>query len=524
MTGRFLATFVQIVILAAATDAWAGTGIDSPLRVHPDNPRYVTDDSGRAILLAGSHTWRSVQEATTRFPPETEFDFGEFLDLLEKENHNFTRLWAWESAAWVQPKSIKLWIDPLPFERTGLGNAADGRPKFDVTRLNQAYFDRLRSRVQAASDRGIYVGVMLFQGFSVARKSRGRDPSPWAYHPLNGANNVNGIDGDLNGDGEGYEVHELGVPAVTRIQESYVRKVVDSVCDLDNVIYEISNESHGDSTAWQYHMIDVIRQREKIKGKKHLVWMTFQWDGMAGPGTNDDLFSSTAEVVSPGSASGGKKKAYEIDPPAATGAKVVVADTDHVNPPNMDRADWVWKCFTRGLHPIFMDNPPIRGNVRHPVLDDWTPVGPSARTRTAMGHVVALSRKLDLAAMVPTDDKAECSTRYCLREPGAQYVAYQPTQGPMTLRVKSGVYDVEWLDPETGRSVEKKSLEFSGGAHSFESPLKGEAVLCLIAKPQTDLRSQLRTLLHLGQHLLIAMAFFVGLETDVVELWGALAK
>ena len=50
---------------------------------------------------------------------------------------------------------------------------------------------------------------MLYQGFSVSRKSESRRETPWEYHPFHQANNINGIDGDANGDGEGYEIHEL---------------------------------------------------------------------------------------------------------------------------------------------------------------------------------------------------------------------------------------------------------------------------------------------------------------------------
>ena len=341
----WLVTLASTSAVSAAdrsSPAFAG-----PLRVHPDNPRYFTDDTGRAIYLTGAHTWRTVQEAGTSFPPAA-FDFSEFLDLVGKCNHNFTRLWIFESPAWVRPNSTILWLDPLPFERTGPGTAADGRPKFDVTKFNQAFFDRLRSRVAAAGNRGMYAGVMLLQGFSVSRKSRSRRDTPWAYHPFHQANNVNGIHGDLNGDGEGYETQELRVAEITRIQEAFVRKVVDTVNDLDNVIFEIGNECHGGSTAWQYYMIDVVRRHEQTKPKQHPIWMTFQWDGMDGSGTNDSLFESPAEAISPGSASGTSKKAYELDPPAATGQKVVIVDTDHVNPGRLDRADWVWKCFTRG--------------------------------------------------------------------------------------------------------------------------------------------------------------------------------
>jgi hypothetical protein len=44
---------------------------------------------------------------------------------------------------------------------SGPGKALDGKPKFDLTKLDAAYFERLRSRVQAAGERGIYVSIML---------------------------------------------------------------------------------------------------------------------------------------------------------------------------------------------------------------------------------------------------------------------------------------------------------------------------------------------------------------------------
>ena len=483
-TFAFGITMVWLATLAWANYSLAAGPTDSsfagPLRVHPDNPRYFTDDTGRAIYLTGAHTWRTIQDAGTSFPPAA-FDFAEFLDLVGKQDHNFVRLWIFESPAWVRPDSTILWLDPLPFERTGPGTAADGRPKFDVTKFNQAFFDRLRSRVVAAGDRGMYVGVMLFQGFSVSRKSRSRRDTPWAYHPFHRANNINGIDGDLNGDGEGYETHELRVPEITRIQEAFVRKVVDTVNDLDNVIFEIGNECHGGSTAWQYHMIDVIQQHEQTKPKQHPIWMTFQWDGMDGPGTNQDLFESTAEAISPGSASGTAKKAYELDPPAATGDKVVIVDTDHVNPGSLDRADWVWKCFTRGLHPIFMDNPPIRGNDKHPTLADWAPDGPSAKTRAAMGHTLMYAGKMDLAEMKPTEDATVCSTRYCLRNPGVEYLVFQPHDEAIVLQLPAAAWQVEWFDPRQGAIVQTKQATLGKGKNSFRAPFPGCAVLYLKA-------------------------------------------
>ena len=76
--------------------------------------------------------------------------------------------------------------------------ALDGKPKFDLTQFDPAYFDRLRTRVQAARQRGIYVSVMLFEGWGLQF-----GPGAWEDHPFNPQNNVNGIDGDPNGDRKG---------------------------------------------------------------------------------------------------------------------------------------------------------------------------------------------------------------------------------------------------------------------------------------------------------------------------------
>ena len=58
-----------------------------------------------------------------------------------------------------------LCMSPQPWARTGSGEATDGKPKFDLETFDEEFFDRLRGRVTAAGDRGMYVDVMLFEGW-----------------------------------------------------------------------------------------------------------------------------------------------------------------------------------------------------------------------------------------------------------------------------------------------------------------------------------------------------------------------
>src|SRR5207253_5302137 len=121
--------------------------------------------------------------------------------------------------------------------------------------------------VKAADERGIYVSIMLFEGWGLQFAS-------WDGHPFNVHNDINGIDGDPNGDGKGTETHTLAIPVVTRLQEAYVRRVIDTVTDLDNVLFEVANESGLYSTEWQYYMIKYVKTYEARQPKQYPVGMT----------------------------------------------------------------------------------------------------------------------------------------------------------------------------------------------------------------------------------------------------------
>ncbi|MBM4037166.1 MAG: hypothetical protein FJ290_01515 [Planctomycetes bacterium] len=460
-TGMALGVLTLACVVSAALGAAPASG---PLKVHPRNPRYFADGAGKAILLVGSHTWNNLLDMGATDPPPR-FDFEAYLDWMAKLNHNFIRLWAWElvswdtrggSAQWSVPK--RCFAAPQPWLRTGPGKALDDKPKFDLARFNPEYFERLRSRVEAAGKRGIYVSIMLFEGWCMQFIS-----DAWANHPFNPANNVNGINGDPNGDGKGLEVHELAVKAVTAVQEAYVRKVIDTVNDLDNVLYEISNENHPPSTEWQYHMIRFIKDYEKAKPKQHPVGMTFQYKG----GSNKALFDSPADWVSPNPDGG-----YRDDPPPADGRKVVLNDTDHLWGIGGDAA-WVWKSFLRGHNPLFMD--PYDGLILGGRLEArFDPV------RRNIGYALQLASCLDLAAMTPRSGLA--SSKYCLASPGNAYLVYLPTAGKVTvdLSAAKGDLTVEWLDPKTGQT-RKAGVVRGGPARELSAPFQGDAVLLLEA-------------------------------------------
>jgi hypothetical protein len=441
-----------------------------PLRIHPDNPRYFTDGtkmpdgSLKAVYLSGAHTWNNLVDMGRSDPPE-KFDYRSYLNFLTKYDHNFIRLWAWDSTVADTRANARLGKDfihhaaPLPWARTGPGNALDGKPKFDLTKFEPAYFDRLRARVAAAGERGIYVGVMLFEGWGLSYGNRlqGTDDGwAWRNHPFNPANNINGAK-VAGAEALSGRVHTLRNPEVNELQAAYIRKVVDTLNDLDNVLYEVINE--GGEKEWNWWVIETIHDHQRIKPKQHPI-------GNTGHGAErlPSMLASPAQWISPGSADG-----FAEDPPAWNEKKVSLLDTDHIWGVG-GNVQWVWKSFLRGHNPIFMDpyDGSLLGNDR-----GWEPI------RAAMGHTRRLAQKINLAAMTPQSELA--STKYCLAHLGREYLVYQPAGGTeFSVELERGTYRFEWFRAAHGATDGDGRIEVQG-THTFKAPFEGEAVLHLKA-------------------------------------------
>jgi hypothetical protein len=424
-----------------------------PLKVSQSNPRYFAGPDGQPLFLTGSHTWQSLQDG--RLPNLTAvaqpFDYTGYLDLLQTNHHNFIRLWRWELFN----------HEPQPWLRIGPGRALDGKAKFDLRQFNPVYFERLRSRVIAARERGIYVGVMLFEDWIFMDK---RAEHPLEQHPFHKDNNSSGVDGDPNGDGWGVEIHTLQVPEVVAVQEAYVRKVIETINDLDNVLYEICNEGVRHTRDWQHQMVRFVKEAESEMPFQHPVGMTSVGD------MNRDCLESGADWTSFGTTGWDRPKdPWTSDPPAADDGMVSLLDTDHIgwkvfiDDAAFTRA-WVWKSFTRGHNVLLMENLESRAG--------WI------AGRAAMGHARRLADRLDLKAVVPHPKLA--TTGYCLANPAREYVVYLPAGGETTVDLTAvpGVLRVEWIDAANGTTRAGDAVS-GGGKCSFTSPFEGDSLLYL---------------------------------------------
>lgn len=444
-----------------------------PLRRCETNPRYFSHDGKRPVYLTAFHTWSNLVDMDHVDPPRP-FDFGLYLDTLEKLNHNFIRLWTFEMPTFKpRPDEKRIYAQPLPWLRTGPGKALDGKPKFDLHAHDPAYFERIRERVRAAGERGIYVSIMLFEGWAIHFP---KPPDDWQSHPFNGKNNINGIDADKNGDGNGREYHMLAIPEVTARQEAFVRKVVDTVNEFDNVLYEITNESSLlYSYDWQCHMVRFIKKTEAEKPKQHPVGMTGY-----GPCENNLLYKGPADWISPGAMTVWKNEQdpFKVDPPINDGQKVSLLDTDHLWGVGGDR-QWVWKSFLRGHNPLLMDHWP-HSSPEESVFDvsRYAPdmIAKFATVRRNMGYARSYAERINLARMVPCNHL--CLSTFCLADPGREYLCYLPNGGKTAVDLSKarGELCAEWFHPGKGKVVKTQKVA-GGDIRHFTPPFRGDAVL-----------------------------------------------
>jgi hypothetical protein len=481
---RFARHGIWFLFLAQIASAGQVSG---PL-VASSNPNYFKDANGAVLILNGSQTWNTFQDWGSNGALQT-LDFNAFVNFLTGHGHNLTLLWITEmpkfcnfpATASAPPDLI---AGPLPWLRTGPGNATDGGLKFDLTKFNPDFFERLRTRAEALNHAGIYVGVYLFTGewLNIFR-------CPSDGYPYTGANNINGVDDGYTGGKKGTGSITMNAPnAITRFQDAYVEKMIDTLNDLSNVLWIVSEEAPADSTWWNNHQITHMRAYESKKPHQHPIG----YAALIGS-TDATLYNSDADWVAP---------AARISPAKSCGSghprcKVNVNDSDHSyweiwkDTPQVNR-NYEWENFMHGNQVLFMD-PYVAYYPRESRNICVSPTnaicsGPDKRYdnfRDNLGYILKYSRKLNLAKVTPSS--ALTSTGYCLAQTptvGAEYLVYAPSGGAFTVNLSamagSRRLSVEWFNPSTGVATAGDAIPAGSSSQLFTPPFSGDAVLYLV--------------------------------------------
>jgi len=493
-----------------------------PLKQSAVNTRYFVDPAGNAVFLSGSHTWDNFQDTDTNVGSTPgAFDFNGYVNFLKAHQQNATILWRKdlpEYCGWDFSGST--WrMGPWPWLRPGPGVATDGNAKFDLTQFNQAYFDRLRAQVMQLQANGIYAIVELFDGNQLTSYRCGTDG-----YALTGTNNVNGIN-------DGYTSGSCGVGSVTmttnnaisNVQDAYVKKVIDTLNDLPNVLWEVAEEQPGTSfsscqgyggassmTFWAPHLFGLIKTYEAGG-----VWEGVSYPGKANQhpagigsmnygdrvGGDAVLFGSPAVWIAPSINSGVDK--FPSNVPVNNQGKVLINDSDHAlgyhgflnadgSVQDQNLRGYIWENITQGAEAVvFMDpyviywqGSPVRNTCLSPAHQVCTGVDAKYdKFRTSLGYAQQyVNAKMDLLKATPQGSLS--STGFCLADnaaTGAEYLVYAPSGGTFTVNLSATTraLNVEWFNPATGATTAGAAIT-GGSTKSFTAPFSGDAVLYIV--------------------------------------------
>jgi hypothetical protein len=447
--GRGILAIVVLVAVIGGGEALgqAPAGSSPPsaagaLRVMKSNPYYFEDGAGKPVVLIGDYTWGVFSDL--------DYDGKALLESLRARGLNLCRVWLWWGAERFPEETKYVGRSHIePYLRPGPGTANDGKPRYDLSRFNERFFERLRELCSAARESGVFLQLITVDAWML------KHPHLWKLHAYHKDNNVNGVDGDPGGTGKGTDGKagfcSMGNPKALGYQEAYVRKLADAVDEFENIYFEIANENYY-SREWELHLCDVIREHEKGRPRRHL---TVQADF---PAHSDVVQKWDPAIVHKGILA---KRGLR---------QPLLFDTDWII---NDRDDEVrkamWSAVLSGGHSSYMDDSLEQFRLEK---------GPDKRQalHRQIDHLAAFVKGIEPWRMEPDEVAVKSGKAFALVSREA-LAAYLPAGGAVSLDLSrmGGPLVARWYDPREGRFGEAQKVRPE--VSRFEAPDGNDWVL-----------------------------------------------
>lgn len=221
-----------------------------PISIHPEFPHYLAYLGSPLLLVASDAAYGIVLDRS--------YDFRTFLNTVADAGMNFTRIYTGATPPyWFGKPTILPWPrDPV----TG---------RYDLSRWDELYFERLIAFVEYAEARGVIVDVCFFNGTGSFQGQ-----NDWYAEPtmaLNPSNNLQNI-----GSPDARDVISVKDAALLEVETRYVREITQRLNRFGNVIYDIADEPDNvgddraeDYTAWQDLMLNTCYHAEDDLPLRH---------------------------------------------------------------------------------------------------------------------------------------------------------------------------------------------------------------------------------------------------------------
>jgi hypothetical protein len=478
-----MARITSLLLVLAYATSYAEAADVEPIRLHPRNGHYFVFRGKPAVLITSGEHYGAVMNL--------DFDYVRYLDVLKLHRFNLTRTF---SGAYREvPGSFNITGNTLapaarkfvcPWARSSTGGSSDGENKFDLTKWDAAYFERLKDFVREAGKRGVVVELVLFCTMY--------DERVWEASPMNVRNNVNGV-----GDVERHNVYSGKDQKLSAVQEAMTDKLVAELNEFDNVYFEVCNEPYergGLAKEWNDRIVAAIQKAEAALPNKHLIAQGFPPSDKAIADLNPAVSVLNFHAARPESVI----LNYSLDR--------VVAFDETGGSDTSDRKyrteGWEFVVAGGGVfdHLDFSFTPDHEDGMAVP-LPGGTPGGGGPELRNQLAVLKQFIDALDFVRMRPSDsvikksairpaDGAPGSKRAAgvrvLAEAGRAYAIYIDggTQAELTLDLPAATYTAEWVNTKNGNVEKREIFQHTAGDKTLSSPEYQEDIAVRLNRSQ----------------------------------------
>ncbi len=421
-----------------------------------------------------------LTDAMLRFGyPAFEHNYGLWFDR-RRDQHDAER----RDNADVVPPFLE-----QPWARSESGTAWDGLPKYDLTRFNDWYFDRLRQFASLCDRKGTVLIHCCYMQHALLELQAHYADFPW--RPVNCLQDT-GMPDQFPAAGDFYDVSH---PLRRDLHRSYIRHCLNVLGRHTNVVFLCSEEYTGPLSFMQF-WLDTIDQWERETGCDVHVGVSATKEVvdaiMADPKrsclvSTIDLrgwwYEADGRLFAPqGGVDVAGRYAGEITRTTPAQIHRQVTEYRRQHPAQAlihglpGTRQHAWAALTGGASLLV-------GQLPYPEKQDPPEyISPELCQEIQTTYdFIRTHLAAELPRMVPLDAliRSEHDV-WCLADPDRAYLLYgtEPAPFVLDLTAATGSFEASWFDPQTGQVTRLGTLD-GAATHSLHAPGQGDWALLL---------------------------------------------
>ncbi|NOY90330.1 MAG: cellulase family glycosylhydrolase [Deltaproteobacteria bacterium] len=429
------------------------------LQIDPADPHRLLRD-GRPWQLAGYYPGAAFNMTSRDYAGDFQAYTEAYVDLASSHGLNYFRIWInWGT---VDAATREHWDAYMlhPYLRTGPGDAVDGKPRVDLDQFNPQYFERIDQAVRYAGDRGMVVQLMLLDCGHIHYNAELADRD---YYRA--ANNINGLDWSTED-----EWLDPSGPVFARLR-AFVERVVSTVGDQTNIVWETCNEKFGSdissyevvaSDPFHVAIADIVRAKERELGfPEHLIMPIDLPEHRTVAGHRTPSSWSPESIDEMHRRLADEQFAWNVP---------LITDNDccRGEPDAAFMRKKAWAAFTAGAYIDVFNN----DMARRAVLENSNTA--DGMTYIARTLEFVRSENVELVGMVPSDALVSGGA-WALARPDQEFVVYLPAGGSTDVQRLPSSFTAVWFNPRDG------GTQPAGSGPSFTAPDDSDWVLYIAA-------------------------------------------